>query len=147
MFCVVTGGSGSGKSRFAEDLIVRLYKKNDTKSVSESPGSLYYFATMVPCGRETKEKIARHRQLRAGKGFVTVECQTGLGTHVPREELSLIHIFGKEKKQNTLCGNLSLWYLACGSACDTGNLSLHVYGNPWGDTESGEFSFPPLWDR
>lgn len=86
MFCVVTGGSGSGKSRFAEELIVRLYKKNDTKSVSESPGSLYYFATMVPCGRETKEKIARHRQLRAGKGFVTVECQTRLGNHVPREE-------------------------------------------------------------
>lgn len=86
MFCVVTGGSGSGKSRFAEDLIVSLYKENVQKSGSENSGNLYYFATMVPCGRETKEKIARHRQLRAGKGFVTVECQTGLGNHVPREE-------------------------------------------------------------
>ena len=38
----------------------------------------YYIATMIPFGKETEEKIARHRKLRAGKGFETIECYTDL---------------------------------------------------------------------
>ena len=33
---------------------------------------------MMPFGKETEEKIARHRRLRAGKGFETIECYTDL---------------------------------------------------------------------
>ena len=33
---------------------------------------------MIPFGKETEEKIARHRKLRAGKGFETIECYTDL---------------------------------------------------------------------
>ena len=32
----------------------------------------------MPFGKETEEKIARHRRLRAGKGFETIECYTDL---------------------------------------------------------------------
>lgn len=65
MFHLVTGGSGSGKSAYAESLFA-------AKSRS------IYLATMKPYGEETLAKIARHQRLRAGKGFVTVECQEGL---------------------------------------------------------------------
>ena len=34
-----------------------------------------YVATMVPYGRETMEKILRHRRLREGKGFVTLSAR------------------------------------------------------------------------
>lgn len=71
MFCVITGGSGSGKSEYAENLIQTLCNKS-------GGGIMYYFATMVPFGEETEKKIQRHRTLRAGKGFSTVECYTGL---------------------------------------------------------------------
>lgn len=55
------GGSACGKSGWAEDLACRL------------GGPLIYLATMEPWGREGAERIARHRQARAGKGFTTLE--------------------------------------------------------------------------
>lgn len=71
MFHVITGGSGSGKSAYAEEELLRL--------AENSPGAeKYYIATMEPFGEETLKKIERHRRLRAGKGFQTVECYVGL---------------------------------------------------------------------
>lgn len=67
MMYVVTGGSGSGKSAYAEDLIMKL------KAESQD-SQLIYLATMLPYGEETQKKIERHKKLRAGKGFKTVEC-------------------------------------------------------------------------
>ncbi|MDD5805572.1 bifunctional adenosylcobinamide kinase/adenosylcobinamide-phosphate guanylyltransferase [Blautia sp. HCP3S3_H10_1] len=67
MMTVVTGGSGSGKSAFAED-----------KILSFGPGRRIYIATMHPYDEESHRRVARHRQMRAGKGFETVECYTGL---------------------------------------------------------------------
>ena len=75
MFYVVTGGSGSGKSAFAEDLICR---NHDVSGTGQSGDSLIYIATMVPYGEETKRKIRRHREMRMNKGFSTIECYTGL---------------------------------------------------------------------
>ncbi len=66
MLYLVTGGSGSGKSAFAEDLIVKLH--NDKLS-----GNLYYIATMHSYDEESDKRIERHRTLREGKGFITVE--------------------------------------------------------------------------
>lgn len=65
MLVFVFGGSGSGKSEYAEQRILEA---------GEMPR--YYVATMEPFGEEGKKRIARHRKLRAGKGFVTVECAT-----------------------------------------------------------------------
>ena len=67
MMTVVTGGSGSGKSVFAED-----------KIVSFGPAKRIYIATMHPYDEESHKRVARHRKMRAGKGFETVECYTGL---------------------------------------------------------------------
>lgn len=62
MFILIYGGSGSGKSQYAENTAVRLNK-----------GNLYYIATMEPYGSEGQERVSRHRELRRGKGFITVE--------------------------------------------------------------------------
>ncbi|MCI9339438.1 MAG: bifunctional adenosylcobinamide kinase/adenosylcobinamide-phosphate guanylyltransferase [Dorea sp.] len=71
MVHLITGGSGSGKSEYAEDLLCR-YRRDQAER-------LIYVATMYPYGQETKMKISRHRQMRRGKGFETIECYTGLG--------------------------------------------------------------------
>lgn len=63
MITLVTGGSGSGKSAFAEKLVLSLTGE-----------SYIYLATMQNDGdEETNRRIARHRGMRADKGFVTVE--------------------------------------------------------------------------
>lgn len=67
MRILLTGGSACGKSTFAEALALRC------------PAPRYYLATMRPYGAESCQKIARHRALRAGKGFVTVERYTDVG--------------------------------------------------------------------
>lgn len=84
MFTVVTGGSGSGKSAYAEDLIL-----------SYGPAKRIYIATMFPYDAESYRRIDRHRQMRRDKGFTTVECYTALadaqippGSHVLLECMS-----------------------------------------------------------
>lgn len=64
MLTLVYGGSGSGKSAFAEQLCLQQKREGDM---------LYYLATMEACDGECDRKIQRHRQLRDGKGFVTAE--------------------------------------------------------------------------
>ncbi|MDO4518884.1 MAG: bifunctional adenosylcobinamide kinase/adenosylcobinamide-phosphate guanylyltransferase [Eubacteriales bacterium] len=67
MFVVVTGGSGSGKSAYAEGRVVNFQNKERT-----------YIATMFPFDAESHKRIARHREMRKDKGFETVECYTNL---------------------------------------------------------------------
>ncbi|MGB8451806.1 MAG: bifunctional adenosylcobinamide kinase/adenosylcobinamide-phosphate guanylyltransferase [Anaerocolumna sp.] len=67
MIILITGGSGSGKSEFAENLAVKL-KKND----------LLYIATMMPQDEESVRRIIRHQNMRKDKGFRTRECYTNL---------------------------------------------------------------------
>lgn len=71
MLELVTGGSGSGKSEYAEHLAVKAHRKNPE-------GTLYYVATMYPSDEECLGRIGRHRRMREKKGFVTVECYIGL---------------------------------------------------------------------
>ena len=56
MIHLVTGGSGSGKSAYAEQCILDF---GGTRRV--------YIATMQPFGAEGQARIARHRKLRAAK--------------------------------------------------------------------------------
>lgn len=70
MLILVTGGSGSGKSAYAEELLLALTKQGETR---------YYIATMQVFGEEGKEKVGRHKKLRAGKGFLTIESPQGIG--------------------------------------------------------------------
>lgn len=63
MLHIVIGGSGSGKSEFAEMFAEMLGIENKI-----------YVATMFPYDdEETKSRIMKHRKKRAGKGFVTIE--------------------------------------------------------------------------
>lgn len=74
MLILITGGSGSGKSSFAEKRITEL---RDRLSAPASPdtkqSTMYYIATMQVYGEEGRKKVERHRRLRAGKGFITLE--------------------------------------------------------------------------
>lgn len=63
MMTLIIGGSGSGKSAFAEDYIV---------SISEEKKK-YYIATMQVYDTEGEKKMERHRMLRSGKDFSTIE--------------------------------------------------------------------------
>ena len=67
MFHVVTGGSGSGKSAFAEQCILDC---QGNKRI--------YIATMYPFDEESHRRIARHRAMRAEKKFTTIERYTDL---------------------------------------------------------------------
>lgn len=75
MMELVTGGSGSGKSAYAESVICGKHRL--LCEITEN-APLYYIADMIPYGRETEKKIKAHRKMRAGKGFVTLEWYVDL---------------------------------------------------------------------
>ncbi len=66
MMALVIGGSGSGKSSYAEELAV---------SLSSPAAKKYYLATMQVFGREGEQRVERHRALRRGKGFLPLSSQ------------------------------------------------------------------------
>ena len=81
MLYLVTGGSGSGKSEYGENRAVALMKKMQGTKNQKTPkqeAALVYVATMFPYDAESHVRIARHQEQRAGKGFFTVECFTGV---------------------------------------------------------------------
>lgn len=79
MRILLTGGSANGKSTYAEQLSVRL------------SGPLYYIAAMMPYGEEGERRIARHRAMRAEKGFTTIERYTDLsGIVLPKRGTALL---------------------------------------------------------
>lgn len=67
MIVLLTGGSGCGKSAYAEQLLLTL------------PAPRYYLAAMMPYGGEGERRILRHRAMREGKGFISVERYTDVG--------------------------------------------------------------------
>lgn len=70
MTILIQGGSGSGKSAYAEAVALSLRKEQEP---------LYYLATMKVYAEEGRKKVERHRQLRAGKGFLTIEQPVQIG--------------------------------------------------------------------
>lgn len=77
MTALVFGGGGSGKSARAEELAVSLKRE----------GGLFYLATMDGSGNEAASRIERHRALRNGKGFITIEQPRDLGEILERHSL------------------------------------------------------------
>ena len=67
MMALVIGGSGSGKSEFAETICMELPAEEKC-----------YIATMQAFDEESHRRIRRHRRMRAGKGFETIERYTEL---------------------------------------------------------------------
>ena len=69
MIVLVSGGSGSGKSTWAEKLIASRPEENRI-----------YIATMQVYDDESVKRVARHRAQRADKGFATIECEKDLAS-------------------------------------------------------------------
>ena len=75
---LVWGGSGSGKSAWAERRLLSL--------AGREPGRAVYLATMSAGGEEARARIDRHRAMRAAHGaaadraFQTLERQTDIGS-------------------------------------------------------------------
>ena len=74
MTALVIGGSGSGKSALAEQLVCRC-----------AVFPRYYIATMKLWDEECRKRAAKHRAQRAGNGFRTLEVPDHL-----REAASLL---------------------------------------------------------
>lgn len=80
MMILITGGSGSGKSAYAEKVVTESGEKNRI-----------YIATMYPFDEESYRRIDRHRKMRAEKHFTTVECYTGLkNIKIPQDSCVLL---------------------------------------------------------
>ena len=96
---LITGGSGSGKSAYAEAQILAL---NGECRV--------YLATMYPYDEESRQRIARHRRMRAEKNFTTVECYRDLEkTEIPEHADVLLECM------SNLTANEMFWPEGAGS--------------------------------
>ena len=85
MLVVVTGGSGSGKSAFAEETVLSL---GEARRI--------YIATMQAFDEESHRRIRRHRHMRAGKGFETIERYTELDELlIPKDCVVLLEVAEK----------------------------------------------------
>ena len=73
MLYLMTGGSGSGKSAYAEAAAVSWRERHCPQ------GRLYYVATMIPWDAECEKRIERHRKMRKEKGFHTIERYWDIG--------------------------------------------------------------------
>lgn len=75
---LVLGGARSGKSRFAETL------------ARQHGGPRSYIATAEAFDDEMRQRIARHRDQRAGDGWQTIEAPLDPAAVLPREGLVLL---------------------------------------------------------
>jgi adenosylcobinamide kinase/adenosylcobinamide-phosphate guanylyltransferase len=64
MNVLIIGYPDSGKSRLAEDMVMEM----------SAPGERFYLATMIPYGEEGQARVDKHRKMRDGKGFETIEA-------------------------------------------------------------------------
>jgi len=92
MITLIYGGSGSGKSEFAENLVcLGNYRKK------------YYLATMNASDLESKKRIDKHRAGRSGKGFITLEQANDISKVIPRiEEVDLGDFSTKEDSNSVI---------------------------------------------
>lgn len=99
---LVTGGSRSGKSKFAEDML-----KNET--------DVLYIATSIPFDEEMKERIRKHRERRNkswntyegyknldialeenNEKFILLDCATIMITNILLEEKNIDNLSNEE---------------------------------------------------
>ncbi|NLL78866.1 MAG: cobinamide kinase [Clostridiales bacterium] len=76
MMTLVIGGSGSGKSAYAENCLIQMAEGKKK----------YYLATMQVLDEEGQKRIERHRRLRSGKGFLTIEQPTAVQNALTKME-------------------------------------------------------------
>ena len=83
MLTLVLGGSASGKSAYAESLVLK------------TPLPRYYLATMQVWDAECAARVEKHRKMRAAKQFETVECPLHLeAVRLPERGTALLEDLG-----------------------------------------------------
>ena len=83
MLTLVVGGAASGKSAYAERLVLQTVLPR------------YYLATMQVWDAECAARVEKHRRMRAEKQFETLECPLHLGTvHLPARGTALLEELG-----------------------------------------------------
>ena len=101
MLILVSGGAGSGKSEFAEGLVT-----------SSGLDGRVYLATMKVWAAESVRRVERHRQMRAGKGFETLECPENLADAVlPSGCAALLAMLETEDADPTQAADFAVQYL------------------------------------
>lgn len=110
MITLIMGGSGSGKSAYSEDYVLTQAGKS----------LKYYIATMQIYDAEGQRKVERHRKLRAGKGFITIEQPTDIaeaGLQIVtvqqsecRQKMNMVKVSGaadevEEKRSASIAGD------------------------------------------
>lgn len=70
MLHLIIGGAASGKSEYGERVAVKCLKSHR----ESADAKMYYVATMYAYDEESKKRVEKHRFMRAGKGFETIEC-------------------------------------------------------------------------
>lgn len=89
MMTLVVGGAASGKSEYAEGLVL-----------ASACQKRIYIATMEPFDEECLRRIEKHRAMRAEKRFETLECYTDLASvTVPPDSVLLLECM------SNLCAN------------------------------------------
>lgn len=83
MLTLVVGGAASGKSAYAERLVMQTALPR------------YYLATMQVWDAECAARVEKHRRMRAEKQFETLECPLHLGTvRLPARGTALLEDLG-----------------------------------------------------
>lgn len=83
MLTLVVGGAASGKSAYAEHLVLQTALPR------------YYLATMQVWDAECAARVEKHRRMRAEKQFETLECPLHLGTvRLPARGTALLEDLG-----------------------------------------------------
>ena len=83
MLTLIVGGSASGKSEYAEQLVMA------------QTGLHVYLATMEPWGEEGAARVNKHRAARIGQDFHTIERYTALKElALPRGSIVLLEDLG-----------------------------------------------------
>ena len=83
MLTLVVGGAASGKSEYAERLVLQTALPR------------YYLATMQVWDAECAARVEKHRRMRAEKQFETLECPLHLGVvRLPARGTALLEDLG-----------------------------------------------------
>ena len=83
MLTLVLGGAASGKSEYAESLVL------------QTTGPRFYLATMQVWDAECAARVEKHRRMRAEKRFETVECPLHLNAvRLPARGTALLEDLG-----------------------------------------------------
>lgn len=83
MLTLVVGGAASGKSAYAERLVLQTALPR------------YYLATMQVWDAECAARVEKHRRMRAEKQFETLECPLHLGVvRLPARGTALLEDLG-----------------------------------------------------